>query len=96
MIWSKWLECVVLYRMLPEVTIVLVHLLMQACLCVLQNVSLASLKLQPPDTSVRRVLPIPRSWTPGLCFVPARMASTGPRLTPLLDPAQVMSPLDLE
>lgn len=92
--WRNWLRAV-LCGMLPEDTIVLVHLLMQTCFCCLQNVSLDSSKPQHPETSVRCVLLTHRGWTLGLWFVPARMASTGPQPTPLLDPAQVTSPLDL-
>lgn len=81
--------------MLPGATIVLVHVLMQISFLCLQNVSLASSKLQHPVTSVSRVLPTPRGQTPGLCFVLAWMASTGLQMIPLLDPAQVTSPLDI-
>lgn len=61
----------------------------------LQNVSLATSKLQHPVTNVNHVLKTPRNRDLVLCFVPVWMVSTGPQLTLLLDPAQVNSPLHL-
>lgn len=79
---------------LPGVTIVLVDLLLQMYLC-LQNVSLASSELQHLMTGVSHALPTLRAWTPGLCFVPACVAFTGHLMIPLLDRAQVTSPLNI-
>lgn len=93
MIWRNWL-CTVSYGMLPEVSCPCSPAHAYVFLC-LQNVSLASLKLQHPVTSVSHVLQTPRGWALGLCFVLVQMASTGPQPTPLLDPAQVTSPLHL-
>lgn len=66
-----------------------VLLLMQMSSLSLQSVGLALSKRRHRVTRVSHVLPTPIRWNMGLCFVPARMASSGPQPTPLLDPAQV-------